>query len=451
MKTKNLFCAALSMTAALMMTACSSDDNDTTTASVAPSTTKIIPYTVTVGGDDAMTRATVDGDNRTLRFATGDKLYITGTNIKGVLNITDGVGSTNQATFSGELTYSVEGSPADDLSLTATLVSAQQTVDSQVSVDDAGAVTVNYPTTAYCSSVNDAVQQYSRLTGTSTYGSKVFRLQQQTAFLNFVITFEDGTATGTELSAVVSNNSATVCTANVTTTTESEKVVAKFVLPVAKGITLSSAKVTMDSKEASSFGASPTLDGKVYNVTRTQAAAAELGHALSASVVGELVGSDGKAYAVADKDNLPQGVTAVAMVAYRSETAGSSLAIQLNDSPVEETWSEAKTYAEGLAAVSGGTWRLPSKEDWQNMFVGCAVSGDADASDYMDPITGFKEKIGATRITSWQSGFPPYWSSTGSGSDACYVYVLLGGSDAYADFHEGVTSTPRRVLGCLAF
>ena len=78
MKTKKLLWAALSMTAALMMTACSSDDNDTTEAPVAPSTTKTIPYTVTVGGDKATTRATVDSDNKTLRFATGDKLYIWG-------------------------------------------------------------------------------------------------------------------------------------------------------------------------------------------------------------------------------------------------------------------------------------------------------------------------------------------------------------------------------------
>ncbi|MBP5339921.1 MAG: hypothetical protein J6Z14_11590 [Prevotella sp.] len=40
------------------------------------------------------------------------------------------------------------------------------------------------------------------------------------------------------------------------------------------------------------------------------------GHPLSASEVGEIVCSDGLAYAAADKDNLPTGVTAVAIVAY---------------------------------------------------------------------------------------------------------------------------------------
>ena len=277
MKMKNMLWAALSMTAALVMTACSSDDNDMTEAPVAPSTSKTIPYTVTVGGDEATTRATVSDDptNRQLYFATGDQLYITGADIQGVLDLQAGdEGKTSGATFSGELTYSGEGSPASDLSLTATLVSAQQTEGAQVSVDDEGAVTVNYPTAAYCATISDAVQQYSRLTGTSNYSDRAFTLTQQTAFLNFVITFEDGTATGETLSAVVSNGGSAVCTANVTTATESEKVVAKFVLPVAAGTTLSSATVTMGDKEAISFGASQTLAGKVYNVRKTQAAAA---------------------------------------------------------------------------------------------------------------------------------------------------------------------------------
>ena len=279
MKKNSILWAALSMTAALMMTACSSSDDSMTEAPVAPSTTKAIPYTVTVGGDEATTRATVDSDNKTLRFASGDKLYITGDDIQGVLDLQDGdEGKATGATFSGELEYSGSGSPADGLSLTATLVSAQQTVGTQVSgahvsVDAAGAVTVNYPTAAYCSTINDAVQQYSRLTGTSTYGAKAFSLTQQTAFLNFVITFEDGTATDTELSAVVSNNSSDICTANVTTVTEDAKVVAKFVLPVASGTELSSATVKMGDKAALTI-TDASLTGKVYNVKKTQAAPA---------------------------------------------------------------------------------------------------------------------------------------------------------------------------------
>ena len=289
------------MTAALVMTACSSDDNDIVETPAAPQAQKTIPYTVTVS-DDATTRATVSDDptNRQLYFATGDRLYITGTGIKGVLDLQAGdAGKTTGATFSGELTYSGSGSPADDLSLTATLVSAQQTVGTQFSVDDAGAVTVNYPTAAYCSTISDAVQQYSRLTGTSTYGAKAFTLTQQTAFLNFEITFEDGTATGTALSAVVNNNSSNICSASVTTVTDNG-VKAKFVLPVAAGTKLSSAKVTMGSKAAISFGGSQTLTGKVYNVKKTQAPAGAINGKFSVSSNKQVYFSKGNLQATYD-------------------------------------------------------------------------------------------------------------------------------------------------------
>ena len=256
------------MMATLVMTACSSD-NDITEAPVAPSTSKIIPYTVTVGDNNKTTRATVAEDNSTLRFATGDKLYITGTDIQGVLDLQSGDdGKTTGATFSGELTYTGEGSPADNLELTATLVG---TANKGVQITNGVVTSMTYPSTFYCASVNDAVQLYSNLTGTSTYGTKAFTLTQQTAFLNFEITFEDGTTSGTNLSAVVSNGGSTIYTTNVTTVSKDEKVVAKFVLPIAAGTTLSNATVTMGSKAAIAFGASQTLAGKVYNITRSVA------------------------------------------------------------------------------------------------------------------------------------------------------------------------------------
>ena len=168
---------------------------------------------------------------------------------------------------------------------------------------------------------------------------------------------------------------------------------------------------------------------------------------ITSPAVGQIIGSDGKNYAAGA--TLPEGVTKVAMIAYVNGSNG--LAIQLNSSPERKSWEEAKTYAEGLntsTPIAGGTWRLPSKEDWQNMFLGCAVSGDAGANDYMDPIAGFQAKIAATGIT-WQSN--GYWSSTVSGPDAWYVRVLLGASYAFATFDEDHTSFTRFVLGCLAF
>ena len=239
----------MSMTAALVMTSCSSDDvQDWPTP-----TTKTIPYTVTVSQG---TRATVDGDLSTLRFAEGDKLSISGTNISGMLDMTSGEGET-QATFSGNLTYTGAGDPADNLYLTATLVSAQQS-----------GTEVTYPTDAYCATVDEAVQKYSRLTGTGTYGAKAFALSQGTAFLNFKITFDYGASADEEISAAVTNNNIVICSANVKTTeTEDHKVVAKFVLPIAGDTKLNNAMVMMDTKGA--FIADATLAAKVYNVNKT--------------------------------------------------------------------------------------------------------------------------------------------------------------------------------------
>ena len=183
---------------------------------------------------------------------------------------------------------------------------------------------------------------------------------------------------------------------------------------------------------------------KVKSVTAVKKAAAGIVN----PQVGQVIGSDGKNYA-ADA-TLPTGVTKVAMIAYVNGSNG--LAIQLNSIPESKEWEEAKTYAEGLntsTPIAGCTWRLPSKEDWQNMFLGCAVSGDASSAKYMmDPIAGFKAKIAATGIT-WQSYY--YWSSTASGSDAWGVRVGLDGSFAYAYFDEDGTSSQYYVLGCLAF
>ena len=449
MKKNSFLWAALSMTAALVMTACSNDDNDMTEAPVAPSTSKTIPYTVTVGGDEATTRATVDADNQTLRFATGDKLYITGTNIQGVLDLqAGGAGETNNVTFSGELTYDGSGSPADDLSLTATLVSAQQTVGTQVSVNAAGAVTVNYPDNAYCTSINDAVQKYSNLTGTSTYGARAFTLTQQTAFLNFVITFEDGTATGTALSAVVNNNSSDICSASVTTETVSENVVAKFVLPVASGTVLSSATVTMGDKESISFGASQTLTGKVYNVKKTQAAAAPAAKAAAEATdedKGKLIGTDGNIYADVAAATAA-GTTAVAKIIYIGTTGHATyshgLALALTDEG-QMTWEAAKTACNTTkntsTPVTDATWLLASKDQWDYML------GTNGAGSYTALRDGFSGITGASNLESGSSGF--YWSSTEYDANGAWGYGFNDGD--WHPVYKGLTVIS--VRACLAF
>ena len=226
-----------------------------------------------------------------------------------------------------------------------------------------------------------------------------------------------------------------------------------------------SATITIEMAETKkSWYAAKTITYEVV-VKNVAATGHATGHALSASAVGEIVGSDGRAYAVADKNYMPSGVTAVAMVAYKSGSNG--LAIQLNSSPSKMSWSEANAYT-GYPTISGnvGTWRLPSHEDWIKMFTGCAIDGDGlqeQSNPYSNPlyyISGFMEKIAATG-TTWVQG---HWSSTttGTGSDTKYGYVDTNFSDSptnhyYAYICKMLKSNADNqsvqfyVLGCLAF
>lgn len=204
----------------------------------------------------------------------------------------------------------------------------------------------------------------------------------------------------------------------------------------------------------------PFENGKYYAITaKMTKLPPATGHALSASVVGDIVGSNGLAYAVEDKDNLPTGVTAVAMVAYKDGSKGLAIELNSNRRELRETtnllWDDAKSYAQSRPAVSGGTWRMPSKNDWQNMFLACRKNSDTNsASDYMGPIKGFVEKIAATGI-SWYDEV--YWSSTKNvaGTHAWIVYIDLN-TPNYARFSIGGEDGDLRwggpaVLGCLDF
>ncbi|WP_284438410.1 hypothetical protein [Prevotella communis] len=169
------------------------------------------------------------------------------------------------------------------------------------------------------------------------------------------------------------------------------------------------------------------------------APAAAEGHALSASAVGEIVGSDGKAYAAADKDNLPTGVTAVAMVAYKSATAGSSLAIALADEG-KLNWATAKSTCEGKTAIGGNSWKLPSQDDWKQMF---SANGGNEGS-----YSGLNSAI----TTAGGTVLPEngdYWSSTPNGESYTWDVFLSGGATYW--YGDTYVDDDLRVRACFAF
>ena len=123
---------------------------------------------------------------------------------------------------------------------------------------------------------------------------------------------------------------------------------------------------------------------------------------LDESTVGMIVCTNGKAYPVNMKDNLPSGVTAVGIVAYKNGKNG--LVMALTDEATNMNWDTA-TGNNGAKAhtpvVEGYTWKVPTIYEWQyNIFSGSGVSNLAGLSTYMTAAGG----------TGLQEGC--YWTST---------------------------------------
>lgn len=262
MKTKKLFGTLLSVAAAVVLTACSNNSDDIVSEQSPVKGKTTIPYTVTVGNE---TRASVGDDQSTLTFDSSDKLYVYGGEFSGMLSLESGAGQAT-AVFKG--TLSGEGTPADDLQMSAVLVS-----DSQQGWSSDDPTTINY-NSALCATLDEAVKKYSLLTGTSTFADASFALTQQTAFLNCTITLK-GAAAGritmnvTNKAGAAYRPSVSVAQGMVTTTSGTNGAVATFTVPLAKGTNLSFGRVAVIGAAYKPSAFSATLsDGKVYNLSR---------------------------------------------------------------------------------------------------------------------------------------------------------------------------------------
>lgn len=162
--------------------------------------------------------------------------------------------------------------------------------------------------------------------------------------------------------------------------------------------------------------------------------------------VGQVIGSDGNNYAA--NATLPDGVTKVAMIAYVSGSNG--LALALTDEEGIYTWDNSAPYNNGKTApeicsalntskaVTGGTWKLPSKDEWKQMF---SANGGNDAS-----YTGLNTALGNAGGTALVEN-DEYWSSSEFYDDAWLVNLSDGNAswDTYGKHYS------RYVRACLAF
>ena len=89
--------------------------------------------------------------------------------------------------------------------------------------------------------------------------------------------------------------------------------------------------------------------------------------AVTTADIKKIVTTDG--YVYASTLDVPTGKTAAAKIAYVSSTGhGLALALADESSSADKTWNDAKTAcAAHTPTVSGGTWSLPTKDQWTNM------------------------------------------------------------------------------------
>ena len=135
-------------------------------------------------GNEALTRATVDGGNHYV-FENTDQLYLASADnpdqLYGVLYLTAGAGTGN-AWFEGDL-YCQEGFELSDATqVKVTLVNNNDRIHS---LENGRISATQYPTDQYAPDFATAVKYYSDFTEDSTFGSHNFSLAQNSSFLIF--------------------------------------------------------------------------------------------------------------------------------------------------------------------------------------------------------------------------------------------------------------------------
>ncbi len=421
MKKNILSMAALLIASAAVFTACSSDDNNvadqgTNTYTLAVQATK---------GDDASTRALSlgrnDDDTKNVlnaTWATTENVYVkngdtwaTGSlqpeadgataTLKGSLsdieiNADDVL--TLQFPKSGTISYAGQVGTLDDIAANFDYATADVTV---ASVDGSGNISVS---------------------GTATF-------QNKQAIVKFTLKDKDNAAISA--TKLVINDGTTDYTIN--PTSEASEIYAA--IPGFEGQTVKLTATVGDYTYIYEKASVSFTNGQYYEIGVKMTKQAAEGHALSASTVGEIVGTDGKAYAVADKDNLPSGVTAVAMVAYKS--GSNSLAIALADEGQME-WKLAKSTCEVKTAIGGNSWKLPSQGEWRKMFF---ANGHNETN-----WSGLNTAITNAGGSALQGN---YWTSEEVGAESAYgVNLDYGGSTGWP---INIKIEQRNVRACFAF
>ena len=227
------------------------------------------------------TRTSLSPQNKYV-FSSGDYLYVKGTGdnaskFYGFMEIqTDSGEAPAEAMLAeGDLWVADGFEPDDDMEVGAVLVGADDMVH-ELTRDGSSIKSTSYPADdALATTLTEAVERYSDMKATGTYGDMSFHLEQDACFVKFSVTLDDDTPADTDIPVYVWTNSADMevnvaRTGTVTTVDDDGIVKAEFVVAYPGGTTLSNALVGLGMRTPIAFCSTPAVleANKVYTVTR---------------------------------------------------------------------------------------------------------------------------------------------------------------------------------------
>ena len=421
---------------ALVMAACSNDDNDT--PNINPAEAGVVHFSATLpapnSGATTRTQYTEDAGVINVAWKAGDEIALCHNGTKDVIKLT-----------------------ASDINSDGSV-----TINANITATDGEAVEVAYPAarvvsvseaTAFFEGNNweaqDGTLDYIATNLDTRWGTGKFAVSGDKAsfqsditvnaaeFAIWKLTLTDGINALNATQVTLKKGSispTTIATATSTAKSVYYMAVSPNLLSAYSGTFAIEATVGSDTYTYSRSSLTLTA-GNYYQSTVTMTKVLTLADA----TVGMIVGTDGKPYDVADKDNLPTGVTAAGMVAYKSGANG--LVIAFGDDGGNPNWTQAKTYAEAhTPTVTGQAWKLPSQDEWKNMLTGNDTDGWSSAS-----LNTALENAGGMALGADNH----YWTSTQIGENPQYYYLDF--TNNIGMFYSKLSGGEARARACFAF
>ena len=421
---------------ALVMAACSNDDNDT--PNINPAEAGVVHFSATLpapnSGATTRTQYTEDAGTINVAWKAGDEIALCHNGTKDVITLT-----ASDINSDGSVTINADITATDGEAVEVAYPAARV-----VSVFEATAVFEGNNWEAQDGTLDYIATNLDTRCGTGKFavsGDKASFQSDITVnaaeFAIWKLTLTDGTNALNATQVTLKKGSispTTIATATSTAKSVYYMAVSPNLLSAYSGTFAIEATVGSDTYTYSRSSLTLTA-GNYYQSTVTMTKVPTLADA----TVGMIVGTDGKPYNVADKDNLPTGVTAAGMVAYKSGVNG--LVIAFGDNGGNPNWTQAKMYAEAhTPTVTGQAWKLPSMDEWKNMLTGNDTDGWSSIS-----LNTALENAGGTALGADNH----YWTSTQDGEYPWYYYLDF--TNNIGKFSSKSSGGEARARACFAF